>query len=86
MYVATVKFPVSRPTSPQMQTQLQDIIARSSTLKDPSSVRVSVDDGGVVILRGEVSDDDERRLAENLLRLTPGVRQLRNEIQVKATP
>ena len=37
-------------------------------------------DGSTIVLRGKVGDDDERRLAENVLRLTPGVRDIRNEL------
>ena len=39
-----------------------------------------------MVLRGRVANDDERRLAENMLRLS-GVRDVRNELQVPpATP
>jgi osmotically-inducible protein OsmY len=37
-------------------------------------------DGSTVVLRGSVRDDHERRLAEALVRLTPGVRAVRNEL------
>jgi osmotically-inducible protein OsmY len=33
-----------------------------------------------VILRGRVADDDERRLAEGMVRMEPGVREVRNEL------
>jgi hypothetical protein len=33
-----------------------------------------------------VADSDQRRLAENLLRLQPGVKGVRNELVVEETP
>jgi osmotically-inducible protein OsmY len=40
-------------------------------------------DGQTVILKGKVPSEDERRLAEGLIRLTPGVRAVRNELIVE---
>jgi osmotically-inducible protein OsmY len=40
-------------------------------------------DGRTVTLRGEVSSDDERRHVESLVRITPGVREIHNELTVK---
>jgi hypothetical protein len=67
------------PTASAMQTNLQDIIARSTRLTSRNGIRVSVE-GGAVILRGQVRDERERRLAESLVRLTPGVRAVKNEL------
>ena len=58
------------------------MIARSSSLASARSIQVLVD-GGVVLLRGRVNDERERRLAENLVWLTPGVGEVRNELQVR---
>jgi osmotically-inducible protein OsmY len=62
-----------------VQTDLQSIIDRSSRLPSRSRIAVSYD-GSVVVLRGEVRDEKERRLAEGILRLSPGVREIRNEL------
>jgi osmotically-inducible protein OsmY len=40
-------------------------------------------DGNTTVLRGIVEDDTERRTVEGIARLTPGVRDLRNELQVR---
>jgi len=40
-------------------------------------------EGGSLVLRGIVNDDHERRLAEAVARMTPGVRDLRNELAVR---
>jgi len=42
--------------------------------------------GPVIVLRGSVATDHERRLAEALVRLTPGVRDLVNELEVRGSP
>jgi osmotically-inducible protein OsmY len=36
----------------------------------------------IVVLRGTVTSDDDRRLAEGIVRLEPGVRVVRNELQL----
>jgi hypothetical protein len=72
------------PTATAVQTNLQDIIARSTRLPSRNQISVSVE-GGAVILRGQVRDERERRLAESLVRLTPGVRNVKNEL-VPAAP
>src|SRR5262249_40038408 len=60
---------------------LQQIIDRTSALKGRKNITVGVD-GNVVVLRGEVSSERERRLAEGILRLEPGVTEIRNELVV----
>src|SRR5256885_7103062 len=47
---------------------------------NPRGIEV-VSDGAVVVLRGAVRDEDEARLAENMIRLTPGVRDVKNELK-----
>src|SRR5262249_41251992 len=82
-YVTVVAFPVRPTPSGQVQTALRDIIARSSGLSQRDDIKVNMD-GQAVVLRGEVADERERRLAESILRLTPGVHEVRNELKVKA--
>jgi osmotically-inducible protein OsmY len=40
-------------------------------------------EGEAVVLRGVVGSDRERALAEAVARLTPGVFNIRNELEVK---
>jgi hypothetical protein len=73
----------AQPASPsRLQTDLQRVVAGSSALTSKGDIQVVTDDSGVV-LRGIVANDHERRLAEALLRLTPGVRDIRNELAVR---
>lgn len=81
-YVSTLVFPVRTIPSGQMQIALRDIVKRSSALSQHGDVQVHVD-GQTVVLSGEVADDRERRLVEGMVRLTPGVREVRNELQTR---
>jgi hypothetical protein len=81
-YVTKVVFPV-RPKPPgEMQSDLRDVFARSSALAQHSDVQVHVD-GQAVVLKGEVADDRERRLVEGMVRLTPGVREVLNQLVIR---
>jgi len=79
-YATVVDFPTTPFNGTALQAQLQGIIDQSSALRNPRSIQISMD-GRTVILRGRVTDEKERRLAENLIRLTPGVRQVQNELE-----
>ena len=81
-YSSTVRFRFNAPTTEQRRTDLQAVLARTSSLPTAAGIQVTMD-GPVVVLRGQVADDDQRRLAENVLRLSPGVHQVRNELEVK---
>src|SRR5262249_15939060 len=63
---------------------LQRLIDQSAQLK---SKGLTVDvEGRVVVLRGDVATTRERRVAENIVRLTPGVREVQNELRVLNEP
>jgi hypothetical protein len=74
-----------RPTmrSPEVARQdLQDVLAHSSSLPSKDRIQVAMQ-GEVIVLRGAVADDHERQLAELLIRLSPGVHDVRNDLQVR---
>jgi hypothetical protein len=84
----------SRPVSPnasvvatsgRLHSEVQAVLARSTALSSKGSIQVGVD-GRTVVLRGTVSDERERRSAENMLRLTPGVADVRNELTIGPAP
>jgi hypothetical protein len=82
-YVTGLGFtPAARPPSGQLRADLQQVLARSTRLASADSIQVSMD-GPVVVLQGSVANDHDRRLAEALLRLTPGVHDVRNELQLQ---
>jgi hypothetical protein len=76
-------FVVSRPTAGQLQKQLSATLNRSSALKGQGTIELSVK-GSEVTLKGQVARDQLRRLAEGLVRMTPGVSDVRNDLQVTA--
>jgi osmotically-inducible protein OsmY len=77
--------PPERPGSSRLAQEVQQVLARSSSLSSPNNIQVGIE-GDAVVLRGEVSDDHERRLAANLARLTPGVRDVRNQLRIRTAP
>ena len=79
---ATLVFAPATQPSAERRTDLQSIVARSSSISAPAGVNV-VMDSGVVVLRGTVANSDEKRLVENMIRLQPGVHDLRNELEVR---
>ena len=73
--------PRSLHVSSQLSSDLKAMIARSSYIRDTNAIQLEVVDG-IVILRGQVGSDRERRTAEGLMRLTPGVQGVQNELQI----
>lgn len=80
-YTSALKFRHPTLTPVQVHAQARATIASTTSLPSAQRIQVMLD-GSTIVLRGKVGDDDERRLAENVLRLTPGVRDIRNELAV----
>jgi osmotically-inducible protein OsmY len=84
-YSTTIAFQQTQPLTPvRVRTDVQAVIARTSSLPSRANIQ-TVADGDAVVLRGSVASEHERRLAEAIARLTPGVFNVRNELQVKET-
>jgi hypothetical protein len=83
-YVTTIGFEFRAPSANAMRTNLQQTIAESSILPSKDNILVAVD-GNTIVLRGKASSERERRMAEGLVRLTPGVHEVRNELVVRET-
>ncbi len=77
--------PVVRPIASALQAELIDIIQRSSALKSKDKITVAID-GATVVLRGEVASAKEAGLVERMLSMEPGVREISNQLTVKANP
>ena len=78
-YVAEVGFAASPMAPTQVQADLRGMLDRSS-ITTPQNVQIVVNPGNAVTLRGTVKDEDEARLVEGLVRVTPGVGEIRNEL------
>jgi osmotically-inducible protein OsmY len=80
-YLAEPTFDVPpRSRTELIRPDLQSLIARTQRLPSAANIRVS-SDGDTVVLRGRVSSERERLLTEAMIRLTPGVRAVRNELE-----
>lgn len=74
------RFPV-KPVLPAATTgEITTALARSSYLTNAGSIQVHHDGGRLVTLRGQVKDAEEAQAAEGIARLTPGVREVKNEL------
>jgi hypothetical protein len=78
-HIAELKFPVAPVVPSAIQAELQGVINRTSMWKGPATVTVEMV-GTTAVLRGRVSDADDKRMVEGMVRLTPGVRDVINEI------
>lgn len=81
-YITVLGFDPPETLPNELQAKLQQVVARSSKLPSSPTIRV-VFDGNIVVLRGMVANDRERRMAENIIRLSPGVRHVRNELMLR---
>jgi hypothetical protein len=81
-YITTVGFRRGPRVTPEaMETDVRQSLARSPRLTNGQGIQVSVN-GTTVVLRGTVANQRERRVADVLVRLSPGVRDVRNELKV----
>lgn len=78
-YAAQVRFTVPPAPPTQLLTNLRGEIDRAPAIANPAGVQIQVD-GQTVILRGAVRDQDEARLVEGMVRLTPGVGPIVNDL------
>lgn len=82
---STLRFNTPVRLEVEHRADLQSIVNRAGTsISTPAGVNVGMNQG-VVILRGNVATADEKRLVENMLRLHPGVREVRNELEVRGS-
>ena len=75
-------FPLNLPTGSRLEADLRSILDRSTSFTNRDNISISVD-GRIVTLHGVVPNASERRLAESLLRMTPGVGMIKNELTVR---
>ena len=80
-YTATLKFAAPSMPAPQMQIDLRSMLDTSIGLADAKNVSVTAAEGGLIVLKGTAKDEDEAKLIEGMIRLTPGVRSVQNELK-----
>jgi len=79
-YSAQMRFTAPPVPVAQIQAELREAI--NGSISNSKSVQVITDANNNVVLRGSVKDDEELRLVEGLVRITPGVRAITNELTV----
>lgn len=79
-YTATVQFAVPPLAAGKLTSDIRAVIDTTPMIANARAVQVITDGANNVTLRGPVKDDDEARLIEGLVRLTPGVGAIRNEL------
>jgi BON domain len=80
-YSAAIGFSATPVAPSGLQTSLQQLLTRSPALQSSPNIQVAMD-VSTVVLRGWAADEHDRRLAEGMVRLTPGVYDVRNELVV----
>jgi len=85
-YTATVRFATKPVTQVQLGTDIRDMLSSSSSISRVSGIQIELPTTGQVVLRGTVLDEDEARLIEGMVRLTPGVRDVKNELKFPVAP
>lgn len=86
-YTAALSEDIPLPVHPpaQLQSKVQDILARSSQIANGNRIQVVVN-GDRVFLVGNVGSERERRIAESVIRLTPGVGDVENRLAIAGRP
>jgi hypothetical protein len=83
-YTATMQFPAPPVAAGKIVADVRAVIDTTPMIANARAVQVITDANNNVTLRGPVKDDDEARLIEGLVRLTPGVGAIRNELSPAA--
>jgi osmotically-inducible protein OsmY len=81
-YSTSLGFEYKQESSDAVLAKVMETLANASRLPNRKNI-VVVLDGNTFVLQGTAANDHERRLTEALVRLTPGVREIRNEIEVR---
>lgn len=79
-YSARMMFPTPPVAAARMQTDLRVMLDGTPGIANPKGVQIITDADNNVTLRGTVADSDEARFVEGLVRVTPGVRAISNEL------
>jgi hypothetical protein len=85
-YAATLADDMPRVVhpNPQLQANIADILRRSTYAQSTTPLRIAVKDS-VVFIEGAVPTARQKRLIEGMIRLTPGVRDVVNNLEITET-
>ena len=74
--------PIIIPPPMTLLNEIRTSVAATDAIVSKQGVNITME-GNTVVLRGRVEDERERRVLEGMVRLTPGVRDIRNELTTK---
>jgi hypothetical protein len=77
--------PVVVHPNPQLKATVTDLIQRSTAINPVEPITVNVS-GNTVFLEGIVSSAREKRIVEGMIRMTPGVRDVVNNLVIETFP
>jgi hypothetical protein len=82
-YTIGIDFGNTRPTlaTPSLQADIQGMLTGTSALNGNKNITVGMEKG-TLVLTGKVASERDRRMAEAMARLSPGVNSVRNDLQV----
>ena len=83
-YTARMQFPTPPVPAGRIVSEVRAVLDNTSAIANPKAVQIITDANNNVTIRGTVKDDDEARLVEGLVRITPGVGTIRNELTAQA--
>jgi hypothetical protein len=69
------------PFIAEVKARIERLLATSFATEEQREITFDLD-GDVLVMRGTVPTEQERRLAESLLLLEPGVQKVKNELKV----
>jgi hypothetical protein len=78
-YAAVPQFKINPVSAFQLQSEVIRMLRVSKEVSYPATVLVSTE-GNTVTIRGNAKDRDEARTIEGMIRMTPGVRAVKNEL------
>lgn len=79
-YTATMQFPTPPVASGKIVSEVRSVIDATPMIANSKAIQIITDANNNVTIRGTVKDADEARLVEGLVRVTPGVGSIRNEL------
>ena len=82
--VAGDSLPVVVHSNPKLQGAVSNLLQRSTLIRPIDPYKVSVN-GSTVTIEGTVASAKEKRVVEGMIRMTPGVREVINNLQVAET-
>lgn len=79
-YSALMRFQTAPAAATKIQSEIRTVIDGSSMVSNAKGIQVITDQNNNVTLRGTVADSEEARFIEGMVRLTPGVAGIKNEL------